>query len=340
MHVRIALLATAALAAACLPTFETPDVTEPHDGSENDDTQTAGAPGNLDDVPELAVTTHGNEPRRQLRRTFTDGDRWTTELTIDEQTALSLNGEERPNLPAPRVTLEVTTEVVRTGDGWAELARTVTDTDLAGGQLHDEDLDARRQLLTTISDVTETVLLTDRGQVVTRSFDTAGTQSAIDRYRQYVPTQHSIDIPLPEDAVGPGALWSVTTDAVRNGVPLRLNTSYTLETVDGDTAVLSATTDAVHRDDTADLDTDPPGTGGVDVHVTGAVLAGATELHIDLSDPAADRYSQLLSGPLSVTFETGGEDPQDAELGLEVQIAGGQPLNTTEDGDGHDGPAG
>jgi hypothetical protein len=187
----------------------------------------------------------GSEPRTALRLHPAAGDKQTTIMTMKMAMATSVAGQAMPamNIPAMVMTMAITVkDVSAAGDINYELV--FSDATVA----EDPDIQpavaaAIKTSLASIRGLTGTGRMSDHG--VVKSMEIKLPADAAPQLSQTLDQMKesfsSSSIPLPEEAVGPGAQWEYKTRIKSQGMTLDQTLAYELVSIEGDRITLRTT---------------------------------------------------------------------------------------------------
>ncbi len=201
--------------------------------------------------PTVKVTDQGAEPRKQLRFKVTKGDSQKVEMTMLLSMKIDMEGMAMPEtkLPATKMVMKVDiTEVMDNGD--SKWNMTVLSADVVDDpSVNPMVASAARDGLKGITDFTGWAVIDNRGFV--KDADIAIPASADPQLRQMMEsTRQSLDqltAPLPEEAVGVGAKWTVEQTITQQGMTIQQTANYTVTSIEGD--VIKADVALVQRAD-------------------------------------------------------------------------------------------
>jgi hypothetical protein len=187
----------------------------------------------------------GSEPRTALRLHPAAGDKQTTIMTMKMAMATSVAGQAMPamNIPAMVMTMAITVKnVSAAGDINYELV--FSDATVA----EDPDIQpavaaALKTSLAGIRGLTGTGRMSDHG--IVKSMEIKLPADAAPQLSQTLDQMKesfsSSSIPLPEEAVGPGAQWEYKTRIKSQGMTLDQTLAYELVAIEGNRITLRTT---------------------------------------------------------------------------------------------------
>lgn len=204
------------------------------------DRPTANAEGSR--ALRITLVDPGEAPRAPLRRSFTPGRTGSFQLEMVSELHQKANDLELPSQPMPQSRIELHTKVLRTNeDGSASVRFTVADASIVGGTENADGeptgidpalADAARRDLGAIQGTEITYAVSPRGVisnpgVILKREEPLG-RSADLQLQQLQRTLEQIVVPLPEEPVGLGARWRVSTPIDLGGISATRSIEYQL----------------------------------------------------------------------------------------------------------------
>ncbi len=197
-------------------------------------------------APDLQIVSAGNEPRRVLRYQLAKGTTQKLELAVDiDVTANDMGGA----MPTMVMTLAVTVEDVLPFG--ARLRATVVDATARDRDDTRVDPDVLSGPLALMKGLAITATLTPSGRVVNSKLELGDKKMTGAAKAQFAALGSSFDqllMPLPERAVGVGAVWRTSRPIEQSGMKLTAVNAIELTAIDGDTLSFSIDTQ-IHGDD-------------------------------------------------------------------------------------------
>lgn len=233
-------------------------------------------------APDLQIVSAGNEPRRLLRYQPTKGTKQQLEIAVDvDVTAGEMGG------PMPTIVMTLALEVQDVLPTGARLSSTVID---ATARDRDDTKVAPEALsgpLALLKGIVLTTTLMPNGRLYGTKLDTGTKKVPESAQSQLAALTASFDqlmMPLPDEAVGVGAVWRNSKPLEQNGLKMIAVNSVALTSIDGDKLGFELDTQ-VHGDDQTikqgDLSVDikdVTGTGGGSGTIDLRTLALTSEL--------------------------------------------------------------
>lgn len=179
--------------------------------------------------PSLALVDPGAEPRRPLRFHPTTGTTEQVRMTMGMASQMAMGGTTMPAMKIPPMILDLDLEVLEVeADGDIRYRFTIADTGVGAGQDLGADVvaamsAAMQPLEGTSGEVTVSPTGVSRGATLTPSAG-ADPQMVADMRKSMV----NASAPLPEEPVGVGARWTLTSDLDEGGLQLQQVASYEL----------------------------------------------------------------------------------------------------------------
>ncbi|MCO4769011.1 MAG: hypothetical protein KDA24_03210 [Deltaproteobacteria bacterium] len=193
----------------------------------------------------LTLESAGSEPRQVLRVTPVVGQTESSKVTMAVAMRMSMSGMEMPEVRMPLMLISGTSKVESVGangDIVYRLAFTKADVQ-TGGNLPEE---MRQQLsldLQALVGVTGSVTMTSRGfSTKAKMTVPKGTpKDARELINDMSETLSDEDTPLPAEAVGVGASWTVVSTITSDeGLQIEETTRYELASISGSTVQLTS----------------------------------------------------------------------------------------------------
>ncbi|MEC4803018.1 MAG: hypothetical protein SAJ12_17550 [Jaaginema sp. PMC 1079.18] len=187
----------------------------------------------------------GTGEKQELRLRPEVGETQTLNVAVKMNIEMFFGGMSMPSIPdmTTQLTLKsVVTDVKDNGDIEAEFI--YTDISVLPGEsieIPPEVIEAMNTELTTLIGTKGTFLLDDRGRTKAINLELAEDVNPMfeNTLNQLMASFENISSPLPEEAVGVGAMWQVEQEINLNGLMLDQTAVYTLEDRTNETVVLS-----------------------------------------------------------------------------------------------------
>lgn len=193
----------------------------------------AGAPAHAQSSSTVTLLEPGAAPRQALRYRFESGRTENARLDTNMQLTIVASGMQLPVVPDTPIAMRIrlrTTEVAADGSARVQFEILSAEASGEGG--------AAAQLnptLATLKGLSGTYSLDSRGQVGSRPVTTSGAAAGAAPSAADIQEQmQQMALPLPAEAVGPGARWRTLQQTSANGLEVTQTTEYTLRSRNGD----------------------------------------------------------------------------------------------------------
>jgi hypothetical protein len=234
------------------------------------------------DPPTIEVESTGDEPRRELRLHPAVGTREVLELSVGMRLAMKNGTQDLPSVPVPTTKTRLSAAVEEIGpDGVMKVRHAADSVEvIAGPETPAMVVEQVRQSVEPLAKFRAVMRMDGRGAVLGGEVELPRDLPPMVRQtmQQMTESLGQLAAPLPEPAVGPGAVWSATNVVSQNGMQLRQVSRYTLVSLDGDHAVLEATI----SQELLDPNVSPPGMAGVTARVSDFRSSGRSTMSLDL----------------------------------------------------------
>ncbi len=262
----------------------------------------------------------GAEPRKVLRLHVNPGNTQSVALTM--KMAMNMASPDGSNITVaiPPVKLPLGLTIKNVADNGDITYEIVTGELTMGGDSETAApmLEAMKAALASVKGQTATATVSSRG--LTRSADTRLASGAGPEMRQLMDQMNVAEFttPLPEEAVGPGAKWEVTGQAVTQGAKVNQTVTTELVSLDGDVAVVKETI----VQSGANQSVGNPAMPGLKVSLTKMTVNGNAETTLDLGKVmplkgTADIHSEVLMGASAGQPKQAMTMKMDINLGIE-----------------------
>jgi len=304
MHQKLALAVSLLWAAGCGPKA-TDSEPRPPSAAARAAAQTSG---------ELSVDATGNDPKRPGRITAKPGDKQTLEITTRASIEVKVAGQVQSTPATPSTTLVIDGAVVEALDeGGLRLSTTVREA--RAGQVDEarpEAIAALDAALQPLVGFDATLALDPNGRLIrVERTGTApppgGPSSELAANLESALTR--IVTPLPDEAFGAGAKWSLKEQIVMSGVQLVQTSRFQVMERDGDRLRVEVQTDA----EVGAQVVKRPGAPDGDLRIKSMTVRGVGELQLDLSHALPIRSKMQVETRL-VTLGGPGSDGPETEM--------------------------
>jgi hypothetical protein len=189
----------------------------------------------------IAVSSTGAEPRTRLRYRIAPTYRGRMEMSMTMGMTINMDGAAMPRMDIPTIRMiadVAVTEVAPSGEVSYNFGFVSVDAD-------DPSVSAAMQkVATALTEIKGIIIINDRGEMKSTSVDPSKISDP--QMRQTMSSafdsMRSMSLPLPEEAVGPGAKWQVRQSLVSNGIHSTQRIDVELVSADARSAMLKMTT--------------------------------------------------------------------------------------------------
>jgi hypothetical protein len=278
-----------------------------------------------DDGAQVQLLTPGEEPRTALRYDLQPGfsEVLTMDMNMDMDMRLTGVPRQQASIPTMRLTMELEiTEITAEGDLRSQATvRKVEAIARAGSNVPVATL--QRQL-EEMNGLTGWTIMSTRGVIKDAGFTLPADMSAeaAQQMGNMEQQMRQLSFPLPEEPVGKGAMWKVSTELDAEGVTLTQDAIYWLVDLEGQVGELEVT---LTQNAPPQKVTDPTLPAGTTAELTSMVSEGTGTMQLDLT-----RIVPTSSLRMSTTMELelraqGQRGTQTMTMDLEVIVkpAGG-----------------
>ena len=250
---------------------------------------------------DLQLVSRGNEPRQVLRYRLAKGTSQKLEVAVD----MNINaGDMGGALPTIVMSFTVGVEdVVPVG---AKLRTTVVDMEARDRDETRVKPEALNGPLDMMKGIVLTATLTPNGRLFGSKIDTGGKQMPQEAKSQLAALASSFDnlmMPLPDDAVGVGAVWRNSKPIEQNGLKLTAVNTVQLTAIDGDKLSFTIDTETHGADQTVNqggttlevthITGTGTGTGTIDLRTLAVTSELTTEFRSDMTVPGEGSATKL-----------------------------------------------
>lgn len=251
--------------------------------------------------PVVTVVDAGAAPRQELRFGYAAGDSQRLTMSMDMDMDITIDGRRQPTGDVPVMDMAMQVDVTDVAEGIATARFRYTDTDV---RATGPQATAMRKSLQQLEGVRGTVRATDRGGLVTGDLEIPDDVDPVVRstLESLEDQLGAMAVPLPEEAVGPGAVWTAITTPEINGIKARIETRYELRRRDGDRVTVAT---SYHQTATAQ-DVDLPGMPeDASAHIDSMDVRGHGVTVLALGEMLPVRIRSAADGPIRMTLEQG-----------------------------------
>jgi len=280
------------------------------------DTKGAG-----DDQIQVKLLEPGAEPRKVLRLHPNPGDKQTMTLTMKMAIEMKMGDMQNPamKLPAMIMTMDLTVKSVSPQGGIA-YEMVLTDANVADEpDVIPQVAEAMKKSLEGVKGLVSTGIMSNRGIKETNEIKApagadAQTRQAIDQMKE---SMAKVSVPLPEEAIGPGAKWEAKMSIKSQGMTIDQTATYELTAIEEDhiTARLTIAQSAANQK------IQNPTMPALKLDLTKMVGNGGGDLTLDLTKIVPPQATLASHSELSMNMNTSGQkQTMEMKLDLNVQI--------------------
>lgn len=255
--------------------------------------------------PSVEVIDPGAEPREEIRYQPTIGQAERVELAMNLSLTTIVGGQENPAMELPTVTSiwRQTPRQIENGEIQYDIqyeSVKVDPSDPIAAQLE--------PLFAPLSSITGVGAITDRGEQVQLELNppAQANQVAASQIEMMRTQMQGLGVIFPEEAIGEGASWTVTSPLEIDGVQVEQKTSYTLQSRENGTVRLAMAVDQTAPRQTLSAPGLPPDAATVE-SFSGD---GEGEIELDPKRLAPSQSSSSNSITVDIRLDTG-EAPQE-----------------------------
>jgi hypothetical protein len=266
----------------------------------------------------------GAEPRKVLRLHPKPDDKQTVTMTIKMAMEMGL-GETKTPMKLPPMTMVLDLNVKGVSPGGDITYETVT-TDVTMGEepgVLPQIAAAMKTSIANLKGSTGKGIITDRGLNKSTEFQAAAAAGSDPSMRQATDQMKEalsgMTVPLPEEAVGPGAKWEVRLPLKSQGMTMEQTTTYTLVNAEEE----KITTKAAIVQRAGNQKVSNPAMPGVKLDLTKMSGTGTGETTFDLSQLGPQSAAVESHSEVSMAMNAGGQkQAMTVKIDLNVQIEG------------------
>ncbi len=258
--------------------------------------------------PMLTLLEAGAEPRQQLRFAPKAGTQEPSTMTMGMDMEMNLQGQTIPVKMPPfimKMNVDVTAVDAATGNFDYRMALSDASVGEAGPGVDPMVVSTMKDMLGKMNGLGGTATVSPRGDVVKADFqvpDNAPNEvrQVIDSFQQ---SMQQISVPFPEEAVGVGAKWQVTSVVEQNGMKIGMVSTFELKSFEDGGVVVSHAIRQSADEQFVEAPGMPPGSRAKLKRLSGE---GAGEGRFKLDRATPQSFSSKLSLSLEMEVEAGG----------------------------------
>ncbi len=282
-----------------------PATGSPTPGSQ--EAQPEAQPASAASAPQAKFLEAGAEPRKVLRLHPAPGDKQTLSLTM--KIAMDIQAGQTPSqsmkMPTIRMTMDATVKSV-SPEGDILYDMTMGNVDVAGeADANPQIVQLMKSAFSGFKGLSGSATMSDRGFVKGTEMKTpAGSdpqlRQVVDQMRESFAR---LSVPLPEEAVGPGAKWEVKMPLKSQGVTIDQTDAIQLVSVEGDRVTVKETIE--QRASNQKIQN--PALPGSTLDLTKMVGKGNSEVVFDLTGLLPREGTSALVSELVMGMNVGGQ---------------------------------
>ncbi|MBK7405053.1 MAG: hypothetical protein IPJ41_10560 [Phycisphaerales bacterium] len=177
-------------------------------------------------APVFELLESGSGAKHELRYAPKAGAAFDATMSMEMSMATSMGGQTMPSMQMPKMNISLHYVTGDITDGDIHYTAVITDAQAEGGPVAAQ-VNATFQQMKGLK---ATALMSDRG--VTKSFEFEKPANVTPQIAQQMDSMKSTfqyaNAMLPEEAVGPGAKWRVTSELSQGGIKMKQECEYTL----------------------------------------------------------------------------------------------------------------
>ena len=271
------------------------------------------------DSVKIKLLEAGGEPRRALRLHPKAGDKQTMDMTMLMGIDMQFGQMPAQNMKLPPINMSMETTVKDvSADGEISYDMVITEAGIAeSSEVTPQVADAMRSAFAGIKGLSGTGKLSNRG--VDEGMTIKAGPNANPQMRQVMDQMKDsfsrMSSPLPEEPVGPGARWEVTTPIKSQGITLLQTATYTLTSLEDEHLSL----DTTFSQSAANQKVESPSAPGVKVELVKMEGKGSGNRTSDLtrilplSGKGTLKSDMLMSMPM-------GDQKQNMSMKMDMEI--------------------
>ena len=279
-------------------------------------------------VPQLKVISTGTGNKEKLRFTSKVGAKQTVNVTLNKDTLMSIGDFKMPRakLPAYIITLDSTvTKVEPNGDIHYDIA--YSDVNIKGDAQTKPELIRviSRQIGGQLENFSASAVIDNQGRAKKVDYVIPKTVDVNIKFlvEQLANSLQQVSSPVPEEAVGTGAKWQVSSDTSINGINLKQTTSYELLSLKNGVATLNVN---LQQQEKSTQVIDYPGLpldGILTLQSFKGNAKGTATIQLDKVMPVSSQLSLLADSQyIGKNINTLEETPLNSKFSMDMNIQG------------------
>ncbi|MBW4650150.1 MAG: hypothetical protein KME06_15895 [Kastovskya adunca ATA6-11-RM4] len=272
---------------------------------------------------QLQLLDAGAEPRQELRFSPVVNAKQTLTITTNLDMVTAIAGQPIPSfkIPASRMTMEtVVTQVDPNGDIHFDFSYTDGDV-VADSSASPEVVNAVRSTLQKMVGIKGSYVIDNRGQVKSTNVDLPEDLDPRSKQllEQVFSSLEQLSSPVPEEAVGIGAKWRVSSSPTFSGMNLNQNTVYELVSLQDNVATLNANIEQ----EAASQNLSIPGlptTAKLNLKSLDSQGQGQVVMQLDEAMPMRSSISIRSNTAMDVEMSQGKTTPIETNLTMQINL--------------------
>jgi len=193
--------------------------------------------------PQVELLEAGDEPRQELRFRPQVNAKQKATMTLQMDTDVSMAGQTMPKVDLPAITVALDTVVTKVEpNGNIHFKWSYSNVDVMHStSLPPQVLETMRSQMKKMIGTSGSFIINDRGQIQTAKF--TSPQKSDPKFKQFSEqisnSADQMSSPLPQEAIGIGAKWRVTTTPSLSGMNVKQTITYELVNLQDNIATLN-----------------------------------------------------------------------------------------------------
>ena len=270
---------------------------------------------------QVKLVEAGAEPRKVLRLHPKPGDKQTLSLTMKMAVEMTMGETQIPpmKLPAMTMIMDMTVKTV-SADGDITYESVMSDASVsAHPDVLPQIAEAMKSSLDGIKGLSGSGMMSNRG--LSKGTDIKAPAGAEPQMSQTVEQMKEAfaqcALPLPEEAVGPGAKWEVRKPVKSQGMTINQTASYELVSIEGERVIAKATI----AQSASNQKMQNPAMPALKVDLKKMDGKGTGEITLDLAQAMPAKGNTDSRSMLSMEMNTGGQkQPMTMKADLNIRL--------------------
>jgi len=270
-------------------------------------------------APQVEVIKGGEGSKKTLRYKPDEGASYIMKMSTKMSSSQSMNGQVMGEMELPTTTFMARMTADKIEDD--EISYTLTFEEV---KAEGDDMQAQQvgSMLKTMEGLTGKGVMTTRGYNKSLTFDIpGGAQPMIAQQLESMKTSvGDMSAVLPAEAVGMGAVWTVTTSVEQGGMKMRQTTEYTLDSVEGGVVTLSVKATQTADPQKIENEQIPPGMQ-LELTAFDGESSGKTSFDLGWLVPKSGKMTGSATVDMKMTSPQGNAEMQQ-RMQMEMDISG------------------